>query len=233
MNSRTTRRRVLALTAASLTLAGCVGDEEGDSGSDGTDGGTNSEGSDDGMNGDGTAEDGTDTDDGMGDGGESDDGEDTSDGSDGSNEAMETDFPAWQERELEDVTTGETFTIAAIDEPVVVHTFATYCPICGRQQDEVASGYDELSEQASFVDLTIDENDDPEDLRKHAEENGLDWRFGVSPAEMTGDLVDEFGQSVTVAPQSPLIVVCPDGTAETLSKIAGPDAIRNAIQDIC
>lgn len=184
MNEKRTRRSVITLAAASLTLAGCVGDDDEDTDSSGS---------------------------GVADG----------DGSD------------WQQIEIEDVTTGETFTLADIDDPVVIHTFATYCPTCQSQQAEVDRDYDELREQATFLDLTIDQNDDPEDVAEHAEENGYDWHFGVAPADLTGELVDEFGQSVTVSSQSPLIIVCPDGSAESVRKVVDGNRISEEIEATC
>jgi thiol-disulfide isomerase/thioredoxin len=130
---------------------------------------------------------------------------------------------------LEDVTTGEQFAIADIDQPVVMHTFATWCSTCKRQQETLASARATIGEKATFVDVTIDENDDPEALRSHAESNGFDWRFAVAPNEMTRDLVDEYGQRVAIAPQSPVIVVCPDGSTQTLSKGSSVEDIEEAV----
>lgn len=153
------------------------------------------------------------------------------DDDDGENEdTTETD---WQEIVQEDVTTGEEFTIAEADTPVVIHTFATYCPTCGSQQNEIADGYESLQEQATFLDLTVDENDEPRDIRDHAEANGFDWKFGIAPSDLTSQLVDEFGQQVTVPPQSPLIIVCPDGTANTIEKVSDPTAIEDALETYC
>lgn len=139
----------------------------------------------------------------------------------------------WQDEPLEDVTTGETFTISEIDRPVVLHTFATYCPTCNSHQDGVSDEYEAVSDQVAFVDLTIDSSDDPDDLRAHAENNGHEWRFGVAPDDVTSDLVDAFGGSVTVSSQSPLIIVCPDGSADAISKPADMETILAAVDEQC
>lgn len=139
----------------------------------------------------------------------------------------------WQERELEDVTTGETFTVSEIDRPVVIHTFATYCPTCNRHQDGVTDEYESVSDEIAFVDLTIDSNDDPEDLQAHAENNGHEWRFGVAPDDLTSDLVEAFGNTVTAPSQSPLIIVCPDGSADAISKPAEMETILAAVEEQC
>ncbi|MEY7850123.1 TlpA family protein disulfide reductase [Natrarchaeobius sp. A-rgal3] len=139
----------------------------------------------------------------------------------------------WQETMLEDVTTGESFTIASVDRPVVVHTFAPFCPTCNRQQEEIADSYGDLGDDVQFVDLVIDGNDDPEDVRNHAEENGYEWAFGAAPEPFTEALVDEFGREISVHAQSPLVVVCPDGTTGTVEKVAQSSEIRSGIDDTC
>jgi thiol-disulfide isomerase/thioredoxin len=142
------------------------------------------------------------------------------------------DRPTWQTTTLEDTTTGETFTIAEFDTPVVLHTFATWCSTCERQQNNI-DNLQERRDDVAFVDLTIDENDNGDDVASHAQNKGFEWRFGVSPADVTSGLVDDFGQSVTVAPQSPVIVVCPDGGAHKVGKVVSADDIEAAINASC
>lgn len=144
------------------------------------------------------------------------------------------DTPAeWQSVTLMDATTDEEFSIAEVDQPVVLHTFATWCSTCRRQQGSLADAYDRNSDEVTFVDVTIDENDDPDDLRSHAEENDFGWRFAVAPAEMTRGLVDQFGQRVAVAPQSPVILVCPDGSTTELDKGVSASEIESALDENC
>ena len=138
----------------------------------------------------------------------------------------------WQSQTLEDTTTGTEFHIGDFENPVIVHTFAANCLTCARQQTEFRVLWDQRDD-FEIVELSIDPNDTPEDLTDHAEAAGLEWRVGVAPESVTGQLVDEFGQAVTVSAQSPIIIVCPDGTTDTLSKIAGPDEIESTIEDAC
>jgi thiol-disulfide isomerase/thioredoxin len=139
----------------------------------------------------------------------------------------------WQTTELEDVTTGESFTIQQFDRPVLLHTFATWCPTCRGQQQEIKRYLDDAGDSVAAVDLTIDENDDAAKLRDHAESNGFGWRFGVAPGEVTGALVDEFGRNVAVAPRAPVILVCPDGSARALGKGIAADDIATAVDEHC
>jgi thiol-disulfide isomerase/thioredoxin len=239
MREPRTRRELLVLAGlGSVALAGCVGGDSGssDDGGDGTnengDGSESGDEMDDGGDGTGESGDGGASGDEMDDGGDgtSENGAsgESGDGSDGTNAA-----DGWQAIDLEDATTGEQFSIAGIDRPVVLHTFATWCPTCRAQQGEIDTYVQRAGDSVAAVDLTIDQNDDPAALRQHAESNGFGWRFGVSPGEMTRELVDEFGQSVAVAPRSPVIVVCPDGRTNTLGKGASADEIEAAVESNC
>lgn len=143
------------------------------------------------------------------------------------------DPPAWQTTTFEDVTTGETLSVAEVDGPVVLHTFATWCSTCIGQQHSLEDLHDSRGESVTMVDLTIDENDNPTDIAAHAENHGFGWRFGVAPAELRDSLVDDIGDNVVVAPQAPVIVVCPDGVAYDLGKGIGADEIESTIDSNC
>jgi len=207
MDERLSRRAALAATGAGIAaLAGCVG---GDGGTDdATTGGNDDGGTTDGGSGDANSDDG---------------------GGGTSNENR----PAWQTTTFQDARTGETLSVAEADGPVVLHTFATWCSTCHSQQQNLDTLHERRGDEVTMVDLTIDENDDPDDVAAHAENNGFDWRFGVAPAEMTSSLVDDVGDRVVFAPQSPVIVVCPDGTTETLGKVSATDEIETVIDSNC
>lgn len=138
----------------------------------------------------------------------------------------------WRSATLTDSTTGEEFRIDQFEETTIVHTFASNCLTCAAQQDEFVTLWDRRDD-IEIVELSIDSNDTSEDIANHAADSGLEWRVGVSPEAVTGSLVEEFGQTVTVSAQSPIIIVCPDGNAETVSKIADPDELEAAIADAC
>jgi len=189
---------------AAIGLAGCVGNDDENTGDGEPDGGI--------VDG--------------GDGGNSSgDGDDT--------QTDEDAAPTWLTATIEDATTGEEFSILGLDQPVVLHTFARWCSKCLSQQQNTKSLYESRSDEVAFVDLTIDENDNPDDIVNHAEDHGFDWRFGVASNEVTSSLVDDFGQDVTVAPSSPVIVVCPDGAAYKLGKGISGEDIGSAIDSNC
>jgi thiol-disulfide isomerase/thioredoxin len=124
---------------------------------------------------------------------------------DGSGEGTDAD---WRTAELEAVRSGETFRIADLEHPVVVQTFAVWCPKCERQQDALAG----VGDEATVVSLNVDGNEDGDTVAEHAANNEFDWRFAVAPVPITQSLIDEFGTDVTTPPTSPLAVVCGDGS---------------------
>ncbi|ARS89441.1 hypothetical protein [Natrarchaeobaculum aegyptiacum] len=139
---------------------------------------------------------------------------------------------AWDETALEDVTTGESFSIADLEPPVVVHTFASYCPTCQRQEDELGAVWDDLADDGadtSIVSLAITDGDEPADVAAHAAENGYEWWFAVASEALVDALVDEFGYDISVHAESPLVVRRADGSTETLEKVAPAAEIRAAV----
>jgi hypothetical protein len=220
MDEQLSRRTVLAGMGVGIAaLAGCVsgdGSDDSTAGDDTTNGGANSDES------------------GNGDDANGETGDEPGNGDDAnSGETDTSDRPAWQTTAFQDARTGETLTIADADGPVVLHTFATWCSVCHNQQQNLDTLHERRGDEVTMVDLTIDENDDPGDVADHAASNGFDWRFGVAPAEMTSSLVDDIGDRVVFAPQSPVIVVCPDGTAEALGKGVSADEIASTIDSNC
>lgn len=199
-----TRRRVLAASGAITGgwLAGCVGSGENPAGGGGGADGNNEE-----MAGGGENEDSDADADGSV--------QEESDGGDGMEEDSMTtgDESGWQSRELTDVLTDESFSISELAGPVVIQTFAVWCPKCERQSEELTG----LDESITRVGLNIDPNEDAAKVKQHADRNGFDWRFAIASTDMTESLVDEFGPSVTNAPSTPIIVACDDGSTTFFS----------------
>lgn len=190
LDRRYPRRRFLATVGATgvALAAGCLGD-----GTTSTDEAGAGDGA--GSTATGGTMDGTATESGM---------DDTAT-DDGSGEGTTAD---WQTAELESVRRGETFRIDDLEHPVVVQTFAVWCPKCERQQDALAG----VGDEATVVSLNVDGNEDGDQVAEHAANNGFDWRFAVAPVSLTQSLIDEFGTDVTTPPTSPLVVVCGDGS---------------------
>jgi len=135
-----------------------------------------------------------------------------------STEAVASPDAAWRTTELTDVVADETFTIADQQGPVLLHSFAVWCPKCARQHDHLKTLQEQVTDDVTLVSLNVDPNEDAAAVREYAADSGYDWRFVVSPAGVTESLVDDFGTSITSPPAVPIVIACPDGTASLLSQ---------------
>lgn len=132
----------------------------------------------------------------------------------------------WRTAELTAVRSDETFTIAGFEEPAVMQSFATWCSNCLQQSKRLTP----VSDEVTLIGLNNDLDESPSQVRKHAEQHGFDWRFAVASAEMMDSLRSEFGNVVAVAPRTPMIVHCPDGSAE-LNEGMTADEVRTAVEN--
>lgn len=112
----------------------------------------------------------------------------------------------WREVTLENVNSGENFSISELEKPVFIETFAVWCPTCTNQQLEMKKLHE--SKNVTSVSLNVDPNEDAEQIRSHTEENGFDWRYAISPPELTRQLISKFGNTVANPPSAPVILVC-------------------------
>jgi thiol-disulfide isomerase/thioredoxin len=124
---------------------------------------------------------------------------------------------SWRNIALQDVNTGEQFTISQFeDKPILLESFAVWCPTCTAQQRKIKELHDEIGDQAVSISLDTDSNEDEERVRAHTQKNGFDWYYAVSPIELTQALIDDFGSSIVNAPSVPMILLCPNKTPEKL-----------------
>lgn len=130
----------------------------------------------------------------------------------------------WRSAELTDILTDETFTVADQPGPVLLHSFAVWCPKCGRQHDHLKSLSEEVSDDVTLVSLNVDPNEDAATVREYAAADGYDWRFVVPPTAVTDSLIEAFGTSITSPPSVPVVVACPGGEASLLSQ-RGPKSV--------
>ncbi len=153
------------------------------------------------------------------------------DGSEGgSGDGGDGDAPAWRTTELTDVRTGERFTIESLPKPLLVETFAVWCSRCFAQQENLKT-FHERNPDVPSVALNIDPNENSDKVRRHAEENGFDWRYAVSPAPVTDSLVSQFGSSMTVAPRVPKVRVCEDGATRLANGVKSADWLVDAVEE--
>lgn len=127
---------------------------------------------------------------------------------------------AWLGVELTDVRTEETFTLAQFAEkPLLLETFAVWCGVCTYQQQQIDALHDEVGDSVVSVALNTDPNESQTQISRHLDRHGFDWRYAVSPVELSRSLRDEFGVSVLHPPSAPVILICPGQTERTLLRL--------------
>ena len=123
----------------------------------------------------------------------------------------------WLAIELTDVRTGESFTIAEFaDTPVLLESFAVWCPICTNQQKQVRTLHEKVGDEVVSIALNTDPNEDRAKVAAHLERHGFDWRYAVAPPELILALKEEFGVGILNAPSAPMVLICPDQNVREL-----------------
>ena len=139
----------------------------------------------------------------------------------------------WLGVELTDIRTGDTFTLAQFaDKPILLETFAVWCPTCTSQQRQLAALHEEVGDAVISVTLNTDPNETQTQVVRHLDRHGFDWLFAVSPVELSRSLRDEFGVAVLNPPSAPVILICPGQTERTLLAKRGvkrPDFLQEQI----
>lgn len=125
----------------------------------------------------------------------------------------------WKNIELTDVLTGDTFKISDLEgKPILLESFAVWCPTCRKQQDKVKELHEEIGDSIVSISIDVDPNEDAQQVIDHANRNEFDWIFTISPTSLTQSLIDEFGVSIINAPSAPIILICPDQSQARLLK---------------
>jgi cytochrome oxidase Cu insertion factor (SCO1/SenC/PrrC family) len=125
----------------------------------------------------------------------------------------------WRDITLKDVNTGEIFKISDFAEkPVLLETFAVWCPVCTQQQKQIRSLHASVGDDVVSISLNVDPFEDESLVASHAGSNGFGWIYAVAPPEMTQLLIKEFGTVVVAAPSAPVFLVCDDHQARYLGR---------------
>jgi thiol-disulfide isomerase/thioredoxin len=146
-------------------------------------------------------------------------------------EAMGVERPAWQQLPLTNARTGETFTLADFaGQTVFVETMATWCSNCRRQLTNVKEAKLLLGDDVVFLALSVETNIDDGTLANYADGQVFDWLFSVITPELLGQLVDEFGRTITVPPSTPHFIIRADGSTTEL--VTGIDPAGDIVSQI-
>lgn len=142
--------------------------------------------------------------------------------------------PAWFSIPLTNVNSGESFTVNDFKGKVVlVETMAQWCPSCKKQQQQVKSLHEKLGMPADLVTiaLDIDANEDAETLKGYAAGNGFGWIYAVSPAEVSREISNLYGDQFLNPPSTPILIIDRHGEVHVLPfGIKSADELKEAVE---
>lgn len=125
----------------------------------------------------------------------------------------------WRNAELTDVVSGETFRISDFaGKPVLLESFAVWCPTCLRQQKEIDKLFESEGDSIIHISINTDPNETASITKDHANNNGFEWFFAVSSAELTKNFIETFGITFVNAPSAPVVLVCEDQSTRFFEK---------------
>ena len=126
-------------------------------------------------------------------------------------------IPLWMDAELKDIRTGQTFKISDFKgKPVLMESFAVWCPICTQQQKNTKKLEADADNEIVTVSIDTDANEDVDRVLSHITRNDFTWYYAIAPIEVTRSMIDQFGRQFVNVPLVPIILVCPDQSAKLL-----------------
>jgi len=134
-------------------------------------------------------------------------------------ETFELPATGWRDGELTDVLTGQKFKVSDFKgTPILLESFAVWCPTCLQQQRKIKELIAQESEgETIHISIDTDPNEEAQQVIDHSNRNDLVWLFAISPAVYTQSLIEEFGVRVVNAPSAPVVLIC-DVLPSILSK---------------
>lgn len=135
--------------------------------------------------------------------------------------------------ELKDVRTNQKFTISEFDKPVLLESFAVWCPVCTKQQEEIKKLHEDEEFKNKFISISLDTdpNEDEQKVLKYTQKNNFNWIFAISPPEITKSLIDEFGNNFVNAPQAPVVLICNNKFKQLKSGIKSAAKLKEEINN--
>ena len=140
---------------------------------------------------------------------------------------------SWINFELNDVKTGESFMISDFNKPVLLESFAVWCPTCTKQQREIKKLHNDVGDSIISISVDTDPNEDENQVRQHIESNGFDWIYVVAPREFTQSLIDQFGVGIVNAPSAPMILICDEKVKKLGSGVKSSNELKENVKEFC
>ena len=133
--------------------------------------------------------------------------------------------------ELKDIATGKNFRISDFsDKPVLLESFAIWCPTCTAQQKVTKKFHEEVGDSVISISIDTDTNEDESRVLEHIEKNGFNWYYAISPVELTKSLIDQFGVGIVNAPSVPMLLICGDKATMLDSGIKSVSELKKEVE---
>jgi hypothetical protein len=110
---------------------------------------------------------------------------------------------------------------------------AIWCPTCLKQQGQIKALRDSLGQRDDFVSISldIDPNEDSASLKSYVENNGFDWLYAVSNANVSSEISSLYGDQFLNPPSTPIVIIDRHGDAHPLPfGVKSADQLMNFIQ---
>ena len=120
--------------------------------------------------------------------------------------------------QLTDVGTGESYSIAEINETkvIVIDIMAIWCVTCRAQAVELKRAVPSWGDQVEVIMLDVDPSEDADMLKAYGEQQKYTWKLSLSPREISLKLRNQFGPTVLNNTLVPLIVIDRQGEMHRL-----------------
>ena len=140
----------------------------------------------------------------------------------------------WIDFELTDIRTGEKFKISDLNnKPVLLESFAVWCPTCTRQQREIKKLHEEVGDDVISISLDTDPNEDESRVLEHIKRNDFNWHYAIAPIEMTQSLINQFGIGIVNAPSAPVVLICNNEARKLDSGVKSVGELKEEIEKGC
>lgn len=142
---------------------------------------------------------------------------------------------AWIKAPMTDVTTGEQFSIqnlAAEGKPVIISSFAVWCPGCSMQLLEATKLITAHPDDYVFVAIDVDPNENAAKVKNHMEKNNFKGYFTAAPLDVTRSLVAAYGPGFALEiPQT--IIICGKTASHLGSGVYDARTLEKAAKELC